>query len=312
MAHAVENMFSVRETPWHGLGKVITDNPTIDEGIKLAGLDWEVQTESIWTGDDKKLDSFGKCVRRMDNGKILGVVGPTFTPVQNYQSFDWFAPFIDSGECKLTTAGSLHNGKIVWIMAEIQRGVMDIGNGDTVRKFLLLSNSHDGSRAVRVGFTPVRVVCANTLGMAHRDENSKLLRIKHTRGVIDTLAKVRETVDTVDAAFNATAKQFRILAGCKINKHDLRNYVTVLMASDVNNPTSQEQTKIDECISRALTGKGNSPDMLTAWSAYNGITEYLSYATAHRSKDNRLDSLWFGENKKLLDEAFTQAMALAM
>lgn len=315
MAHAIESMFSVRQTPWHGLGEILTDHPTIETAIVKAGLNWTVETEPLFATDKRggyeDVSKFGKVVRRSDTGKVIDIVGPSYTPLQNSQSFDWFRPFLESGECFLTTAGSLHHGRIIWVMAEINRGTMVIDKGDEVRKFILLSNSHDGSKAVRIGFTPVRVVCANTLGMAHRDKESKLLRVKHTSKVVSTLSQIRETVDMIDSQFNATAEQYRRLAKCKINKNDLRNYVTVLLASNPEQPTTREQTVIDDAISRALTGRGQNPDNLTVWAAYNGITEFLSYATKHRSTDARFDSLWFGDNKTLLDNAFTEALNMA-
>lgn len=307
-------MFSVKIAPWHGLGEILPDAPTIETAIEKAGLNWEVKTEPIYTrsaqGSVVRCD-MAQAVRRSSDESILGVVGPKYHPLQNKQSFEWFRPFLESGECNLTTAGSLHNGRVVWVMAEINRGTVAIEKNDHIRKFVLLSNSHDGSQAVRVGFTPVRVVCANTLGMSHRDTESRLLRIRHTSRVVQTLNMVRDTVDMMDAEFTATALQFRQLAACKINQKDLRAYVKITVCADSENPTKHELKIVEDCVSRALTGKGNTPANLSLWTAYNGITEYLSYATAHRSKDARLESLWFGDNKKMLDDALNNALQIA-
>src|SRR5262245_60129369 len=117
MAHAVESMFSVKETPWHGLGEVILDAPTIEEGIKLAGLDWGVETHPLYLADGREVPSRGM-IRATDKS-ILGVVGPKYTPLQNTEAFGWFQPFIDAKSCHLTTAGSLNEGRRVWVMAEI-------------------------------------------------------------------------------------------------------------------------------------------------------------------------------------------------
>jgi phage/plasmid-like protein (TIGR03299 family) len=309
MAHAIENMFSVRQTPWHGLGEVLADHPTIETAIEKAGLNWSADVEPCYDAHGNDISSFANIVRRSSDKSILGVVGPKYRPLQNIESFNWFRPFLESGECNLTTAGSLHNGRVVWVMAEINRGTSVITQGDVIRKFFLLSNSHDGTQAVRVGFTPIRVVCANTLGMAHRDTESKLLRVRHTSKVVYTLSMIRDIVDMVDEQFNATAEQFRALSRMKINRSDLRKYVKLVFGFG-DDTTARQNTLIDDCISRALTGKGQTPDNLTAWSAYNGVTEYLSYATAHRTKDARLDSLWFGDNKKTIDAALTLALAM--
>lgn len=309
MAHAVENMFSVRETPWHNLGKVLGDAPTLADGLIQAGLDWDVILKPV-EYDGIAIPHLGNVVVRQSDNKPLGVVGPQWTPLQNSQAFDWFAPFLESGLCKLETAGSLHGGKVVWVMSRITTGDMKIDDGDEVRKYLLLSNSHDGSQSVRVGFSPIRVVCANTLGMAHRDSASKLLRIRHTQGLHYTLNMVRETINAADQAFNATAEQFRKLSRLGINQLDLKRYVVQVIAANPNDTTAQEETKIKEIIDMAIHGRGNEGRKLSLWTAYNGITEYLNYNSG-RTADTRLDSLWFGKANNLSQYALDVAIQLS-
>ena len=108
MPAVVESMFSVKQVPWHGLGAVIQDAPTISEGIKLAGLDWEVELRNASTLDGIPLQTRA-VVRKTDN-KVVGEVGPKYVPLQNLEAFDFFQPFIDAGEAELTTAGSLFEG----------------------------------------------------------------------------------------------------------------------------------------------------------------------------------------------------------
>lgn len=309
MAHAVESMFAVGATPWHGLGKVLVEAPTITDAMVQAGLDWDVILSPVeYKGES--LPHLGNVVVRNSDNKPLGVVGPQWTPLQNAQAFDWFAPFLDSNLCKLETAGSLHGGKVVWVMARITTGDMMVDDGDEVRKYLLLSNSHDGSQSVRVGFSPIRVVCANTLGMAHRDNQSKLLRIRHTQGLHYTLSMVRETINAADQAFNATAAQYRKLAQLHINRLDLERYVTQVIAANPRETTAQEKSKIGEIVELAVHGRGNEGRKLSLWTAYNGITEHLNY-NAGRTADTRLDSLWFGKANNLSQYALEVATQLA-
>jgi len=230
----VESMFSVKETPWHGIGHVVNEVATLAEGIKLAGLDWKVLVYSLFREDkkDENVDEFAKVFVRSDSGATLSVVGPNTHPLQNEHAFDFFQPFLDSGDCKLETAGSLGMGKKIWVMVKIQRANSEIVKGDEVAKFVLLSNSHDGTTAVRVGFTPIRVVCANTLAMAHKDEASKLLRVRHTADVKKNVESIRETMNIADASFEATAEQYRFLASRQINAADLRKYVKVVLGMD--------------------------------------------------------------------------------
>jgi phage/plasmid-like protein (TIGR03299 family) len=232
----VETMFSVKETPWHGIGKVIVNAPTIEQGIIDAGLAWDTLVESLYRkieSDDNSItieeqDEFARVFVRSDNRKTLGIVGPNTHPLQNVKAFDFFEPFVASGEAFLETAGSLDEGRKVWVMAKINRDNSVIVKGDEVAKFVLLSNSHDGTTAVRVGFTPVRVVCANTLAMAHKDKASKLLRVRHSKQVEQNLEHIREAMNLANEEFEATAEQFRFLASRQINAKDLREYVKIV------------------------------------------------------------------------------------
>src|SRR5262249_5257411 len=162
MPHAVETMFSVRETPWHKLGRVVREAPSAADAIRLAGLDWPVALQRLRLSDGRTVNRWA-VVRATDGAVVGDAVGPQWTPLQNREAVTWFDPFIQAKQAHFETAGSLCEGRRVWILAELNRKPVEVVPGDAVRKFLLLSNSHDGSLAVRVGFTPVRVVCANTL-----------------------------------------------------------------------------------------------------------------------------------------------------
>lgn len=239
----VETMFSVNETPWHNLGVVLKEAPTIAEGFKLAGLDWQVLVQSLLRADGENVDEFAKVFVRSDNNKTLSVVGPKTHVLQNLEAFEFFQPFLDAKECTLETAGSLDEGRKVWVMAKIQRDNSEIVKGDEVAKFVLLSNAHDGSMAVRVGYTPIRVVCANTLAMAHSNANSKLIRIRHSKEVSKNVQEVQKTMKIADEAFEATAEQYRFLASRNINAADLRKYVKQVFKLD---------EKDDEVSTRSL------------------------------------------------------------
>ena len=154
MAHAIENvngkdcMFYVGETPWHGLGQKLDENPSISEAMVAASLDWEVGLKDLFTSEGTPVPA--RATYRKTDGSILGVVGPRYTPLQNSDAFDWFQPFLDANECSLHTAGSLHEGQKVWVLAKLNRDNCEIVPGDTVQKFILLSNSHDGTVGVGV------------------------------------------------------------------------------------------------------------------------------------------------------------------
>jgi len=311
MAHEIETMTYVGKAPWHGLGTHLKAAPTVAEGIVAAGLDWTVSLQALQLADGRKVDHVAT-VRDSDKS-ILGVVGPNYRPLQNADSFQWFQSFLDAGELELHTAGSLQQGRKVWVLARFVRPGMEIAEGDTVKKYLLLSNSHDGTQSVRVGFTPIRVVCANTLSMAHSHNASQLLRVRHTAAVKVTLAEIRNVVNLANESFEATAEQYRKLAGLKIARADFRKYVRKVFELDDTEEVSTRQGNILSAIERAWdAGRGaNLPSVKgTAWTAYNAVNEYLAYERG-ASADTRLTSLWFGQGSQLDRRALELAIQLA-
>lgn len=313
MAHAVEQMMFAGATPWHGLGNKVESDIGIEDAIVSAGLDWEVGLKDLQTVDGVRVSH--RATYRKTDGSILGVVGPRYTPLQNRDSFDWFQPFLDAGECCLHTAGSLHSGQKVWVLAQLNRDNSEIVSGDEVSKFILLSNSHDGTTAIRVGYTPIRVVCANTMAMAHsKGSGSQLIRIRHTRSSKNNLEQVRDIMDNINAQFEATAEQFRFLASKNFNQSDIRRYVKVMLGIEgtVDDDIKTRTRNIMDEILNLVEGPKQSATNVrgTWWAAYNGYNEYLNYNKG-RTTDNRLDSLWFGLNANDNIKALNTALEFA-
>jgi phage/plasmid-like protein (TIGR03299 family) len=314
MAHEIENMFSVKETPWHGLGTVIQDAPSIQQILELAGLNWKVELKPLYLGDGKEVTQ--KAIVRDTDQSVLGFVGKRYRPLQNQEALDFFKVFHNSGAASFETAGSLRGGQKIWIMARLESQEMEIVKGDTVRKYLMLSNGHDGVTGIRVGFTPVRVVCANTLAMAHNDKTSKLIRVFHSKKVVENLELLKDTINLANQSFEATAEQYRQLAKRQVNRGDLEAYVTQVFYNGKAAETDREKLA-RETLNREIerlfeTGHGN--DMAgvrgTVWALYNGVTQYLSYESG-RTQDSRMDSLWFGDAKGTNETALEAALELA-
>lgn len=312
MPAAVEQMMFVGATPWHGLGNKVDADIGVEDAIVAAGLDWEVGLKDLQTVDGVPVSH--RATYRKTDGSILGVVGPRYTPLQNKDSFDWFQPFIDAGECGIHTAGSLHSGQKVWVLAQLNRDNSEIVPGDDVSKFILLSNSHDGTTAIRVGYTPIRVVCVNTLAMAHNNKNSQLIRIRHTRSSKNNLEQVRDIMDNINTQFEATAEQFRFLASKNFNQADIRRYVKTMLGIEgtVDDDIKTRTRNIMDEILALVEGPKQSATNVrgTWWAAYNGYNEYLNYNKG-RTEDNRLDSLWFGANANDNIKALEKAMEFA-
>jgi phage/plasmid-like protein (TIGR03299 family) len=313
MAHEIESMFYVGETPWHGLGRTIQQGATIDEALLNSGLNWQVKKLPLFLGNGQQAHD-GYAIVRETDASILGVVGKGYTPLQNTEAFDFFRPLVEENLITLETGGSLREGKRVWILARLKGEDSEIVQGDAVRKFLLLSNSHDGTMAVRVGFTPVRVVCANTLAIAHGSNQSQLIRVRHSSSVKQNLADLREIINVANASFEASVEQMKRLATKKISQEDLRKYVKICLGFSL--PDSELSTRalnqINEVEGLAYFGRGNSIDGVrgTVWAAYNGVTQYLSHQ-AGRSADSRYNSLWFGQGAQTGQLALNEALKIA-
>lgn len=309
MAHNLESMFSVRQVPWHGLGHIVENAPTAAEAIKLAGLDWKVKAKPIYQkiGDNFEEIKQKKAMVRSDNDKTLAVLGNSYTPLQNKDAFGFFNKFIEAGTAKFETAGSLQEGKLVWVLASLKKAPIDVGGGDIINKYLLLSNAHDGTMAVRTGFTPVRVVCNNTLTQAHNAKRSNLIRVYHGQNVKQNIDNLAEIVNEIDAKFEATAEQYKFLASKQLNAKDLEKFTNIIfeLRPDGKEREVLRAKKMQEQIaslfengagSHFKTAKG------TAWGAYNAVTEYLTHMS---SKDNetRLYGNWFGSGSRKNKEA---------
>jgi len=313
MAHEIENMFSVKETPWHGLGQVIQNAPSISEILKLAGLDWNVSKQPLFLANGQKVGN--QAIVRDSDQTVLGYAGKRYQPLQNADALEFFKPFHDSGLCNFQTAGSLRMGQKIWILAALNQPEMEIVKGDVVRKYLMLSNGHDGITGIRVGFTPIRVVCANTLAMAHNAKDSKLIRVFHSSQTLANLDLLKDSINAANASFEATAEQYRAMANKGINQGDVAKYVDLVFyngkAAESDREILARENLTTEINNLFVAGHGNQIQGAagTMWGLYNGVTQYLSYNQG-RTQDTRIDSLWFGDNKVVNQKAFDAAMAM--
>lgn len=342
MAHEIESMMFVGETPWHGLGNRLLERPkTIEEALVAGGLDWEVKPYPMFsniplgTKDAQGRDQFlkvpvneGRSIIRTSDNKVLGVVGKGYRPLQNKEGFSFLDTALEAGLVDIETCGSLRGGRRVWMLAHIAGAEADVVAGDPVKAYFLVSNSHDGTLAVRVGFTGIRVVCQNTLSLAHHEGRGKLLQVRHTKNVKEGLDKLKEIVDWQKQTFAATMEQFQALTKAGCNEKLLRQYVTevfqlateaetpVVETSEEGSEEGSEDSSADKLMEKIIplfqAGRGQQIQGVggTMWAAYNAVTEYQSWQRG-RSADTRLNSLWFGQNKATNERAFEVALKMA-
>ena len=278
---------------------------------QLPGLDWQVEKRPLFTprrskNDFAEVPGFSAVVRK-DKRRVLGVVGKTWQPLQNQEAFAFFDPFIEAGVAEYHTAGSLKEGQYVWVLAKLRADPMTVVKGDELEKFLLLSNSHDGKAAIKVGFTPVRVVCWNTLTMAESDNASPFLRIYHRGNLKQTMAKVQEVVNITHRTFEATLEQYRFLA-----KRQVRNiHRYVLDVLQVPDDAEEPPRALPHLVQLFESGQGQENPKVrgTYWAGYNAVTEWVDH---HRGREGtRLAAAWYGEGRRIKQRALKIATELA-
>jgi len=307
----VESMFYTGQTPWHGVGVALDAPPSAEEAIQAAGLNWKVQKQPIFTPhrgqkNMEEVPGFSAVVRK-DKRRVLGVVGKTWQPLQNCDAFQFFDPFITAEVAQFHAAGSLKEGQMVWVLAKLKADPMTVVKGDEVEKFLLLSNSHDGKAAVNVRFTPVRVVCWNTLSMAESDDASPFLRIRHAGNLRQTMKRVQQVVDVTNRTFAATLEQYRWLAKRQVG--NIHRYVLDVL--QVPDDAEKPPRALDNIIELFENGRGQENPMVrgTYWAGYNAITEWVDH---QRGRDGtRLAAAWYGEGRRIKQRALGLATDLA-
>lgn len=329
MAHNlhIENgkasMMYVDEPPWHGLGTRLDRPATAAEAIKVAGLDWEVVKKPLWamdnTGRHKVPDRFA--IVREDwfgtDNPIFGIVGRDYTPLQNRTAFGFFDSIVGQGAAAYHTAGALGAGERVWILAKLPGNIQVIGD-DITEKYMLLSNSHDGTSAVQVKFTPIRVVCQNTLTMALRD--GQTVRIPHMRSLKARMDQTADLLGIVGRRFTGIETSFKAMATRRINAEQLDHYLQAVFPDpqDITDERAMARMSTNRRLTVTLfeTGKGTDlPGVRgTLWAAYNAVAEFTDHRPPQRgngsAQERRLEAAWFGEGCSAKVRAYREACAL--
>ncbi len=321
MSHELEmidgkaSMVYFGETPWHGLGQVADESMLWDIPAMMtaANLNRTIVTEEVQTSTCKNTGYYATMYEGAD--KVLGIVSDRYTPLQNVEAFDFFKPWLDTKMAALHTAGALFDGKRVWVLAQIGKGAIEVAKGDDVARFVLLSNSHDGKTSVRVGFTPVRVVCANTLSWAISDKASQLIRVRHTKDVKVNVENLRDIMDLANNQFVTNVEQYQLLCTKQINAADLRKYVKIVFGFDKDEEkegglSTRAKNIVEEIIKHVDNGVGQrvASTRGTLYWAYNGVNNYLNYSDG-RNSQNIMDKLWFGTNTNVNQKALDLALS---
>lgn len=256
MAANVETMFSTRVTPWHGMGIIVKEAPTSADAIRLAGLDWDVVRKEIFTEDGMKIPSNYANVRSTD-GKPLGIVGDRYQIVQNRDAFDFTDALLGEG-VRYETAGSLNDGKTIWLLALLPDEFTILG--DKVDPYVVFTNTHDGSGSVKVAMTPVRVVCQNTLNMAMRNA-SRTWSTRHTGNITSKMNDASTTLMLAHKYMEQTKEVFEELHKVKLNDISLRRMVNNIIPIDETKMTETQQKNAKIIQLDIINRYNDAPDL---------------------------------------------------
>ncbi len=306
------------ETPWHRLGTPLKEPATAAEAIQEAGLDYQVELQPLLT--DHWLDvSQRKAVVRTDSNEVLGVVGNSYQPIQNYQCFGFLDAVVADGRLRYHTAGALGKGERIWMLAKLPGEIRINNSEDVTEKYLLLHNSHDGTSSLRVFFTPIRVVCANTLAMAERrSRGTDGVSIAHKGNLEAKLGEAQEILGFAKRFFDDASEKINRLASYYPTRPQLDEYFRSLYP-DKDEVENHRSRKTREKLFQLFEfGRGqNIPQTrLTAWSAFNAVTEYVDHHRLSRGGNQRqqaskrLKSAWFGTGAQLKQKAWQEILKI--
>lgn len=336
MAHLIDmsnyraNMAYVGETPWHGLGKLLTPDASCEVWAREAGMNWEAKLASVAykprlrgqsDADAKvRVSNEDRILYRDDTGARLGRVSPDYRAVQPLTLIRFFDGIAQAcAGSHIETAGCLKGGRIAWALARLG-GEWKMGPGEVLRPFLLLSTSFDGSRATEARIVATRVVCANTIAVAHGEKGASVVKVRHSSTFDPDSVKLKLSVGPTMTAW---VEQGRAMATRPITTEQTVDYfvrVFLGMTAEEANATKAAQDSARRLLARIVPVLNSAPGQRTdaasgsVWGAFNAVTRYVDHEARTRGGDaaeNRIVSANFGSGATTKARAWDLAVAMA-
>lgn len=309
MSANVESMFYVRETPWHGLGTKVMEAPDSEGALIAAGLNWNVIQEPIFTGENEPIRGYKANIRDSDR-RILGVVTDRYKVIQNHEAFAFTDELLGQG-VRYETAGSLQDGKKVWLLAHMPHEY--IISGERISPYLLFSNTHDGSGAIKVALTPIRVVCNNTLNLALSTAKRSWSMV-HTGDIRSKMQEARDTLFMAERYMDELGKEFEALRLKKLSDQKVMEYIEILLPVE-DGSTPQQIKNIERLREDMKIRYFDAPDLQdTGKNAYrfiNAVSDFSTHAKPLRRTVNYKENLFArtAEGNPLIDRAYQMMCA---
>jgi phage/plasmid-like protein (TIGR03299 family) len=309
------------ELAWHGLGQYVGEAMTAEQAIKLGGLDYEVEKRSIFSNKPSgiiEIPDYYSTIRT-DTNQPLGIVGKRYKIVQNKDAFVFFDSIIEAGEAIFETAGALGNGERIFVTAKLPGDMLV--RGEEIDKYILLTNSHDGSSSVIAGFTNVRVVCNNTLQAALGKLDNKV-SISHTSSAETNLKEAYKVMGIASRYMDEVNKVFEDMTSYKLTDLDITNYIQNVL-KDNKKEEEEEDVEVKEDSTRfknvvgsifnfsinAETQKSEAA-YRTLWGAYNAISGYYTHIKDYRTEEQKMWDINYGTASSKIKKAFNAAKAM--
>ncbi|HBA46553.1 MAG TPA: hypothetical protein DCZ91_01875 [Lachnospiraceae bacterium] len=304
MAAEVQSMFYTREKPWHGLGTRVEEAPASADALRLAGLDWQVIQQPIYTDRLEPIPGYKANIRDSDR-RVLGVVTDRYRIIQNREAFAFTDALLGHG-VRYETAGALQGGRKVWLLARLPQEY--IMGGERISPYLVFSNTHDGSGSVKVALTPVRVVCNNTLNLALKSAARSWSMI-HTGNIADKLDEAGDTLFMAEQYMDSLGKEFERLRQQKVTDKQVKEFIGQLLPVDKDATSTQSKNiiRLREDMERRYY---DAPDLKDAGNnAYrfvNAVSDFATHARPLRKTANYNENLFMRtvDGNPLIDRAY--------
>jgi len=305
------SFFSTKQPAWHSLGQVVSEYPTSREAIAFAGLDYTVIKAPLFAKAGDPLVSFAVpdqyATLRTDTHAVFGVVGKDYQIVQNTDAFSFFDAIVGGGDGILyETAGAIGNGERIFITAKLP-GYIRVGSGDDVtEKYIFLTTSHDGSGSITAAFTPIRVVCQNTLNAALRSMQN-VVRIRHTAGAKERLEQAHKVMGLADTLGSQLEGIFNGWANARIEDKQVKKLIQLALCPNpetlalLKKGADDELSTVfknacDDAFAYAMAHDTQQLDTTkgTVFGAYNAVTGYYQNVRSFKSDEDKLKSIYLG------------------
>lgn len=280
-------MMSAKERPWHGIGTVVEDAVGSADALRIAKLDWTVEQFPVFANGKEIEGVFANI--RSDTQNVLGVVKSRYNILQNVDAFNFIDDIIENNsdvECKYETAGSLFNGRRVFMLVRLPDQKLV---GDDVENYMFFTNSHDGTSALLAGITNVRVVCNNTLQMAIEGA-SRTWKCHHTKNLE---ARKQEAAESLGLAVKYISQLDTTAQEMAMKKIDEEEFFRKLFDNEIEKHSEKRVKDTIEKIHLIYNEKDDLQNFRgTAWGMYNAVSDFVSNSVPQRETE-------FGSHRKL-------------